>query len=91
MRFLKYLILLAVVAVALGAVVLWGINARIKAAAGVSAETADLDVPTVSLIHPKRGAPSDEVILPGNIQAFIDAPIYARTSGNSGTPISALA
>jgi multidrug efflux pump subunit AcrA (membrane-fusion protein) len=38
-------------------------------------------VPVVTVVHPKRRAPAEEVILPGNIQAFIDAPIYARTSG----------
>jgi RND family efflux transporter MFP subunit len=35
----------------------------------------------VAVIHPTRAAPSEEVVLPGNIQAFIDAPIYARTNG----------
>ena len=33
------------------------------------------------MIHPKRGELKDEIALPGNIQAFVDAPIYARTSG----------
>ncbi len=37
--------------------------------------------PTVLVIQPKRGAPSQEILLPGNIQAFVDAPIYARTNG----------
>ena len=38
---------------------------------------------TVSVLvrHPKRGALKDEIVLPGNIQAFIVSPIYARTSG----------
>ena len=29
----------------------------------------------------KNGALQNEVVLPGNIQAFIDAPIFARASG----------
>ena len=33
------------------------------------------------MIHPKLGAPQAEIILPGNIQAFTDSPIYARTNG----------
>ena len=33
------------------------------------------------MIHPKFGNLRDEIVLPGNIQAFIDAPVYARTSG----------
>lgn len=58
-----------------------GINTRIKAAANVKMETIDMSVPTVSVVHPKRGALKDEIVLPGNIQAFIISPIYARTSG----------
>ena len=44
-------------------------------------ETLELAVPTVAVIHPKLGALQNEVVLPGNIQAFIDSPIYARASG----------
>ncbi len=44
-------------------------------------ETRDLATPTVSVIHPKLGAPQSEIVLPGNIQAFTDSPIYARTNG----------
>jgi RND family efflux transporter MFP subunit len=31
--------------------------------------------------NPQEGASTQEIILPGNTQAFSDAPIYARTSG----------
>ena len=41
----------------------------------------ELAVPTVAVAHPRMGALQDEVVLPGNIQAFIDSPIYARASG----------
>ncbi|MGH9702894.1 MAG: efflux RND transporter periplasmic adaptor subunit [Candidatus Acidiferrales bacterium] len=44
-------------------------------------ETTDLAIPTVAVVHAKRGAPQQEIVLPGNIQAFTDAPIYARTNG----------
>ena len=81
MRLLKFLLVLIVAGGIVAVLVFRGIHARIRDAAGVSHETAELAVPTVSVIHPKRGAPADEVILPGNIQAFMDAPIYARTSG----------
>jgi RND family efflux transporter MFP subunit len=74
-----------VAAVALVALLAWGvmrgINTRIKAAANVKQETIDMSVPTVSVVHPKRGAMKDEIVLPGNIQAFIVSPIYARISG----------
>jgi RND family efflux transporter MFP subunit len=33
------------------------------------------------VIFPRQGAPTNEIVLPGVTQAFIDAPIYARTNG----------
>jgi RND family efflux transporter MFP subunit len=71
------LLALAVVA----GVVIAGIVPRMRTTAALKTETNNLAVPTVSVIRPKRGAPQQEVILPGNIQAFTDSPIYARTNG----------
>lgn len=62
-------------------VVTSGIRTRVKTAAAVKEQTLDQAVPVVSVIHPKRGAMKDEVVLPGNIQAYTDSPIYARASG----------
>src|ERR1700730_10579796 len=73
------LLLFTVVAVAL--VVIWGISSRRKANAQLSLETRELAIPTVTVIHPKRGAPQQEIILPGDMQPYTDAPIYARTTG----------
>lgn len=70
-------LVLAMIAV----IVIAGVVPRMKARAALRVETNDLAIPTVSVIHPKRGAPQQEIVLPGNIQAFIDSPIYARTSG----------
>lgn len=72
-------VLAALALLALG--VYRGIDTRIKAAANVKQETIDMSVPTVSVVHPKRGALKDEIVLPGNIQAFTISPVYARTSG----------
>ena len=68
---------LVIVAGALAAVLL----PRLRARAALRSETIQLATPAVSVIHPKRGAPEREIILPGNIEAFTDAPIYARTNG----------
>jgi RND family efflux transporter MFP subunit len=38
-------------------------------------------IPTVTVIHPQRAAAAEEIVLPGNAQAYIATPIYARTSG----------
>jgi RND family efflux transporter MFP subunit len=35
----------------------------------------------VSVVSPKRTAPTQEIILPGNVQPYISSPIYARTNG----------
>jgi RND family efflux transporter MFP subunit len=63
------------------AIVVAGVVPRRRAKAALVDTTNDLAVPTVSVIHPKLGAPQTEIILPGNIQAFTDSPIYARTNG----------
>jgi RND family efflux transporter MFP subunit len=73
-------VFVAVLAVVVILVVL-GIIPRARARQALREETNRLAVPVVTVVRPQREAPSEEVILPGNIQAFIDAPIYARTSG----------
>src|SRR5260370_21737545 len=64
-----------------GLLVLSGIVPRLRSRKALAAETNELAAPTVPVVQPKRGVPSQEIILPGNIQAFVDAPIYARTNG----------
>src|SRR5205085_2927013 len=44
-------------------------------------EAAAAAVPTVATVKPKAGPGSDTLVLPGSVQAFYEAPIYARTSG----------
>jgi len=70
-----------VVLVVVAVIVVAGIVPRMRAAKALAVETRELAVPTVAVIHPKMGAPQSEIVLPGNMQAFMDAPIYARTSG----------
>jgi RND family efflux transporter MFP subunit len=67
--------------VIVAAVVISGILPRINARAALEKETAEMAIPTVSVVNPKRGAPTQEVVLPANVQAYIDSPIYARTNG----------
>jgi RND family efflux transporter MFP subunit len=80
-RTVRVVLLLLVAAVVVAGVVFFGINARIQTAAAVKETTRELAIPAVAIIHPKPGAIKNEVVLPGNIQAFTDAPIYARSSG----------
>jgi RND family efflux transporter MFP subunit len=69
------------VVIIVAGIVVMGVVPRLKAKAALRTETRDLAVPTVVVIHAKRGDPEQEIVLPGNIQAFEDAPIYARTNG----------
>ncbi len=62
-------------------VLTFGILERIHTNASLRTETADLAVPTVAVVAPKRAAPSQEIVLPGNVQPFITSPIFARTNG----------
>jgi RND family efflux transporter MFP subunit len=62
-------------------VLISGILERIHTNASLRTETADLAVPTVSVVQPKRSAPSQEIVLPGNVQPYITSPVFARTNG----------
>jgi RND family efflux transporter MFP subunit len=62
-------------------VLISGILERIHTNASLRTETADLAVPTISVVAPKRAAPSQEIVLPGNVQPFITSPVFARTNG----------
>jgi RND family efflux transporter MFP subunit len=75
-------VLVFAVALALtGAVVYSGIHSRVAAQSRLKRRTEEAAIPTVSVIFPRQGAPTDEIVLPGVTRAFIDAPIYARTNG----------
>src|SRR5580704_782174 len=80
-RTMRVVVLLILAALIIAGVVFWGIKSRIQTAAAVKETTRELAIPSVSVIHPKPGGVKDEVVLPGNIQAFTDSPIYARSSG----------
>jgi len=64
-----------------GGIAVYGIFTRLAAENTVRAETAQMAVPSVSVISPQRSAPAQEIVLPGNVQPFISSPIYARTNG----------
>jgi RND family efflux transporter MFP subunit len=58
-----------------------GILERVHTSAALRTETADMAVPTISVISPQRAAPSQEIVLPGNVQPYVTAPIFSRTNG----------
>lgn len=72
------LIVVAVVVVALAALGIWKRHHNDKVLADTTQEMA---APTVIAMAPRLGSPVDAFILPGNVTAYTDSPIYARTSG----------
>jgi len=58
-----------------------GIWSRVRARTRLKAETAQMALPSVSVVPPQRTAPAQELVLPGNVQPFITSPIYSRTNG----------
>jgi RND family efflux transporter MFP subunit len=78
----RHTALIAVVALVIVAlVIMGGLLPRLKARADLRTQTYNLAIPTVAVIHPTSTATQTEIVLPGNIQAFTDSPIYARTNG----------
>jgi len=75
-----YVVLIAV-AVIFVIVISLGFISRKKAEADLTQATATAAIATVNVVYPKADDPTDEIILPGNTQAFTDAPIFARTNG----------
>jgi RND family efflux transporter MFP subunit len=64
--------------VAIGVEGVWHRQSQQKA---VAAWTDAAAIPTVDLVHPTRGEPPQRVVLPGDIHAWYEAPIYARVDG----------
>jgi RND family efflux transporter MFP subunit len=76
----RWLIGLIVFAIFAG-VLIFGIRSRVRAQATLQTATQQMAVPSVSVVQPKKAAPAQEIILPGNIEPFISSPVYARTDG----------
>jgi RND family efflux transporter MFP subunit len=73
----KAIIALIVVGILAG----WGIYSRIEASSSLHDRTEDMAVPVVTVMKATTADTSEEVVLPGNVQAWHEAPIYARTNG----------
>jgi RND family efflux transporter MFP subunit len=72
---------LGVSALVLGVLIYAGIHERAMAASNLGTVTERAAITTVNVVEPKSGAALEEIVLPGNTQAFSDTPIYARTNG----------
>jgi RND family efflux transporter MFP subunit len=74
----RYALILLAVAIGLG---VWGEVSRVLARSALGKETAESAIPTVTTVTAEHSALGEELVLPGAVQAFVEAPIYARTSG----------
>src|SRR5467141_1307129 len=75
-------ILVAAAALAVVALVIYsGIHSSAVAESRLTQRTQEAAILTVAVVLPREGDPTQEIVLPGNTQAFSDAPIYARTNG----------
>ena len=71
-----------IVLVAIAAVIaIAGILPRLGAEKTLRDRTESLALANVTVEKPTAGAPSEELVLPGNVFAYVDSPIYARTDG----------
>jgi RND family efflux transporter MFP subunit len=77
----KALLGVAIVVVIAAALAGFGILRRVHADRVLADTTQQLAAPTVNVAAPKPGAPVTSLVLPGNVSALTDSPIYARTSG----------
>jgi len=65
----------------LGVVIYQGIHQRALAENHLGVATERSSIATVTVVQPKSEDIAEDVVLPGNTQAFNDTPIYARTNG----------
>jgi RND family efflux transporter MFP subunit len=75
------LLLLSGVCFVLVLVIGGGIWQRIRAGASLAQATEKAAIASVDVVHPQRDGAGGELILPGTAQAYLDTPVYARTSG----------
>jgi len=72
---------IALVILVVGGALTAGLLPRLSAKEELKKQARDLNVPTVAVVKPKVGGAAQELILPGNIEAYVETPVYARTNG----------
>lgn len=77
----KVALCLLVVGLGALAVAFFGVASRESEEADLSSLTRAQAIPTVDVVTPTRGIGAQQIVLPGTVQAWFEAPIYARVSG----------
>jgi RND family efflux transporter MFP subunit len=74
----RYAWIALIVAIGLG---IWGEVSRVLARSELVKQNTDAAIPTVTTTRAEASSAGEDLVLPGAVQAFMEAPIYARTSG----------
>ncbi len=78
----RSLLFIAVIGlIIIGFSIVFGLDSRAVSSKTLGTETKTLAEPVVVVIQPKLSTTAEEVVLPGDMQAYVDTPIYARSSG----------
>jgi RND family efflux transporter MFP subunit len=77
----KAVMALVVAALVLGVLALTGFLDRRHDNTVLARDTQQFAAPTVEVAKAKQAPPVDNFVLPGNVTAYTDSPIYARTDG----------
>jgi multidrug efflux system membrane fusion protein len=75
---LRTLVIVLVLLVAGGA---FSIARRVYERKALAAETEKLAVASVAVVKPATEPAADELVLPAQLQAYVESPIYSRTNG----------
>jgi RND family efflux transporter MFP subunit len=71
----------AIFLIAFACLIFWRVEARLRVQAELIPVANDSNQIPVSVMHPARSASDQDLTLPGNVQAYVETPIYARTNG----------
>ncbi len=65
----------------IGSIMAWGFYSRLQAQSLLKTQVEQNAATVVTVTTPMPSTGHEDLVLPGNVQAFTEAPIYARTSG----------
>ncbi|MGB9333391.1 MAG: efflux RND transporter periplasmic adaptor subunit [Candidatus Acidiferrales bacterium] len=74
-------ILPAIAVLVFAGVAIWGIQSRLGVRAALNSAAIESTRVPVAVIHPRPADSAGDIVLPGNVQAYLETPIYARTNG----------
>jgi RND family efflux transporter MFP subunit len=74
-------VVITIMSILLMIAITYAIHKREKAESKLRQTTNAAAVQEVRAVRPTQGAPTDEIVLPGATQPYVNSPIYARASG----------